>query len=174
MQEVAAKMIESLKSHDAQDGRVRHQGMVLAPTKEVARSFRDEYNEYVKENHGSAKECCKAYIGGSEKAVLEDFVKGNIRTLVVVGKLREGFDHKPISVLGIVRNVAPTSTVLFAQFVGRAVRKVRPEDPVNVHIVTHQRFNQRANFQAFEQMASEDPDEEEEEEEVQQEDQMDM
>ena len=97
------------------------------------------------------------YVCETERYILEDFVNGDIRTLVIVGRLLEGFDHKPVSVLGIVRNIAPTSRVLFAQFVGRAVRKNSPSDLVPAQIVSHEYFNQMQNYNTFEKLAEEDP-----------------
>ena len=80
-----------------------------------------------------------------------------ICVLIIIGWLLEGFDHKPVSVLGIVRNVAPTSWVLFAQFVVRAVRKNNPDDPTPAQIVTHTYFNQLQNYETFEMLAEVDP-----------------
>ena len=82
---------------------------------------------------------------------------GEIRVLGIVGQLLEGFDHNPVSVLGIVRNIAPTSRVLFAQFVGRAVHKNGHNDPVRAQIVTHECFNQHQNYDTFEMLAEVDP-----------------
>lgn len=76
-----------------------------------------------------------------------DFVKGKFRTLVVVGRLIEGFDHAPVSVVCIARNVGLESRVLFSQFVGRAVRKAPGEDPpLKAKLITHYKYNQKDNF----------------------------
>ena len=85
------------------------------------------------------------FVSETRKDIPDAFEQGKIRTLVIIGRLLEGFDHKPVSVLGIVRNIAP-SRVLFAQFVGRAVRKNHPDDPVPAQIVTHECFKQLQNF----------------------------
>lgn len=75
------------------------------------------------------------------------FVQGNYRTLVVVGRLIDDFDHAPVSVVCIARNVRPESRVLFSQFVGRAVRKPRTEDPpLTAKLNTHQIYKQAENF----------------------------
>ena len=148
-------MEQYLNEHDRADPTVRHQGMVLTQTKQginPAETFRDAYNKLFPSK-------CEVYVSETRKDILDDFVHGKIRTLVIIGRLLEGFDHKPISVLGIVRNIAPTSWVLFTQFVGRAVRKNHPDDPVPAQIVTHECFNQCQNFRAFidEKLAEEDP-----------------
>ena len=144
-----------LDKHDQDDPSVRHQGMVLAQTKEdinSAKTFCEIYNAlFLNETK------CAVYVGETSKAVLNAFLRGEIRVLVIIGRLLEGFDHKPVSVLGIVRNVAPTSRVLFAQFVGRAVRKNNPDDRVPAQIVTHTYFNQRQNRETFEMLAEVDP-----------------
>ena len=127
--------------------------MVIAQTKEdinSARNFCSLYNAY-----DSYSGHCEVYDGDSPPTVLTRFKDGRFRTLVVIGKLLEGFDHKPISVLGIVRNIAPTSRVLFAQFVGRAVRKTSVDDPITAQIVTHMCFNQRVNYNNFDRVTDE-------------------
>ena len=55
---------------------------------------------------------------------LRIFDSWEICTLVVVGKLQEGYDNKYVSLVAIVHSIAPTSHVLFAQFIGRAVHKI--------------------------------------------------
>ena len=146
-----------LNEHDEADPTVRHQGMVLTQTKEdlhSADAFCNTYNRLFPNK-------CAVYVSETRKDILEDFVNGRIRTLVIVGRLLEGFDHKPVSVLGIARNVAPTSRVLFAQFVGRAVRKNSPSDPVPAQIVSHEYFNQKQNYDTFEKLAEEETNDDE-------------
>ena len=131
--------------------------MVIAQTKEdlnSARKFCSLYNNLYPDH-------CEVYDSDSASSVLTRFINGKIRTLVIIGKLLEGFDHKPISVLGIVRNIAPTSRVLFSQFVGRAVRKTSVDDPINAQIVTHVCFNQRVNYNNFDQVTDVYPEDEE-------------
>ena len=147
-------MEQYLNEHDQTDPTVRHQGMVLAQTKtgrNSAQTFCENFSSLFPNS------ICAVYVGGTSEDILKAFVRGDIRVLVIVGRLLEGFDHKPVSVLGIVRNIAPTSRVLFAQFVGRAVRKNGPNDPVSAQIVTHECFNQRQNYNTFDQQAEEDP-----------------
>ena len=149
-------MEQYLNEHDRADPTVRHQGMVLTQTKvgiNPAETFCDIYNRLYPHK-------CAVYVSETRKDILSKFVRGDIRVLVIIGRLLEGFDHKPVSVLGIVRNIQPTSRVLFAQFVGRAVRKNSPSDPVSAQIVTHVHFNQRQNYNTFEQLAEDDPSDE--------------
>ena len=146
-------MEQYLNEHDQADPTVKHQGMVLAQTKQginPAETFCDIYNELFPDK-------CAVYVSETRRNILEMFVNGQIRTLVIVGRLLEGFDHKPVSILGIVRNIAPTSRVLFVRFVGRAVRKNHPDNPLPAQIVTHPCFNQYQNYTTFEKLAEEEP-----------------
>ena len=126
--------------HDRAYPSVKHQGMVLAQTLNQAKLFHDTYNELFPNT-------CEMYVTESRRNILGAFKKGKIHVLVIIDQLLEGFDRKHISLLGIVHNVQPTSRVLFAQFVGRAVPKNDPNDPVSAQIVTH---NQHQNYLTFE------------------------
>ena len=142
-----------LNIHDEADPTVRHQGMVLTQSKlgrNPAIPFCNIYN-------GMYPNKCAVYVTETSRDVLDAFVNGKIRVLVIIGRLLEGFDHEAVSVLGIVRNIAPTSRVLFAQFVGRAVRKNSPSDGVPAQIVTHENFDQLQNYNTFEKLAEVDP-----------------
>ena len=145
-----------LNRHDHEESSVKHQGMVIAQTRKdlnSAEKFCSLYNNLYP-NH------CEVYDGVSKSTVLDRFKKGKIRTLVIIGKLLEGFDHKPVSVLGIVRNISPSSRVLFAQFVGRAVRKTSVDDPISAQIVTHECFKQKINYDNFDKITDVYPEDE--------------
>ena len=145
--------------HDRQDPLVRHQAMVLTQTKELQNAAKDFRQAYYDVTDNPQK--CEVYLSGTKHEVLEKYIAGKIRTLVVVGRLLEGFDHNSVSVVAIVRNVAAKSRVLFAQFVGRAVRKVRKEDPVEAMLVSHEYYDQGPNYRQFDdEIAKDDPDDE--------------
>ena len=127
--------------------------MVLTQTIETlnpAAEFVETYNREFP-NDG-----CERYTGDSRRSILTKFEEGEIRVLVIVGKLLEGFDRKHVSVAAIARNVAPSSRVLFAQFVGRAVRKFDSNDNVTTMVVSHKIFNQKVNFDQFDQLPDDD------------------
>ena len=128
---------------------MHHQAMVLAQTINDLNSAEGFKAEYV-----------GIYVGGSDERILTDFNEGRLCTLVVVGRLLEGYDNKKISVVGIVRNVSPKSKVLFAQFVGRAVRKAHADDHVTTMVVSHPTFNQKRNYEQFDKVTDEDPEDE--------------
>ena len=78
--------------------------------------------------------------------------KNEVRLVVVVDMLQEGFDHPPISIAAILTKI--TSPVKFVQFIGRAQRIVRgggqSESPdIVANVVTHTRFQQRRNYEMF-------------------------
>ena len=103
-----------LNEHDTLDANVRHQAMVLCQSigrRNSATHFVDNYNA-IFAGH------CAAYHTESDDTK-EQFCRGRIRVLAIVGRLLEGFDRSQVSVLGIFRNVAASSRVLFSQFVGR-------------------------------------------------------
>ena len=77
--------------------------------------------------------------------------------LVVCGRLLEGFDQRSVSVCVIVRNVARSSHVLFAQFVGRSVRKLSANDPVTAVVISHEFHDQKPNYDRLENLAEDDP-----------------
>ena len=161
LQAIAITIMECLDRHDAEDSHChRHQAIVLAQTirdQNGAEIFSIAYEMYkcLKEREGvpiTDWDRFETYHDESNKSVLKRFDAGEFRGLVVVGKLREGYDNKRVSVIGIARNVKPSSTVLFAQFVGRAVRKLHREDPVTATIISHPFNNQRRNFNQFDKL----------------------
>ena len=90
-----------------------------------------------------------------EREKMMEKIKGNeVKLLVVVDMLQEGFDHPPISIAAILTKIV--SKVKFVQFIGRAQRIVRskegPESQnVVANVVTHSRFKQRQNYKMFEE-----------------------
>ena len=115
--------------------------------------FREQYRSIM---NPDGAEACEMYVTGTPAEVLQRFERGEIRTLIIIGKLLEGYDNKRISVVAIVRNVARKSKVLFSQFVGRAVRKAHPNDPIITTIVSHKNYDQRENFDQFDAVAEDD------------------
>lgn len=63
----------------------------------------------------------------SNPLTLSKFTKHRtIVVLIVVHMLKEGFNHPPVSVIGITRNIG--SPLFFTQFIGRAFRIIRKAD----------------------------------------------
>jgi len=76
-----------------------------------------------------------------------------VRLVVVVDMLQEGFDHPPVSICAIMTNIG--SPVKFVQFIGRGQRIARDSqgnlesDTIRAHIVTHRHFQQTENYEKF-------------------------
>ncbi len=51
--------------------------------------------------------------------------------------------------------------VLFTQFVGRCLRKIQSDDPVEATILSHVAYNQKQNYDNLNEVAEDDPDEDE-------------
>ena len=156
---MARRVEMCLDLHDQQDPSVQHKAMILTQTVAGLNSAVLFYLAYSIVAPGK----CGLYVTTREQQIAIDadeefkkFERGEVRSLVIIGKLREGFDDKRISVVAIARNVAPSSRVLFAQFVGRAVRKAHGNDPVTAMVVSHPKYNQEYNFLQFDQIAEQE------------------
>jgi superfamily II DNA or RNA helicase len=139
---IAKLVLAKLKSHnDARGVRNFHQAMVTVSSIPEAVYFAKVYNRV--QDNGAAK----AYYSSlhNKESVLTEFRKGEIQVIVVVGCLREGFDHNKVSVVGIARpSITPHD---FEQFVGRAVRLTETNDPTRLAwVVSHERFAMRDMF----------------------------
>lgn len=147
-------MRETLQDHDDNHPAFRHQGLILASDTAEARMIADMWNV-------QAPERCAVYVAGTPQRVLVEFQEGCLDVLVIIYRLTEGFDHKNISVVGILRNVQPASRVYFSQFVGRAVRKLDADDNVTATVISHEVHRQQQNYNVFEQehkfVAEDDP-----------------
>ena len=150
-------MKETLDEHDAMDKDHKHQGMVLAADIEEAKTIAKLWNTVI-----GGQDECETFVSKDRPQARKKFEAGSLRMVVVIYRLIEGFDRKNVSVVGILRNVQPQSRVYFAQFVGRAVRKLHPGDPVKATIISHRVHNQKINYETFEELAEEDPEEPEE------------
>ena len=84
---------------------------------------------------------------------MERLKNNEVKLVVVVDMLKEGFDHPPISIAAILSNIS--SPVKFTQFIGRAQRIVRtPEENernVLADVVTHVYFKQSENYCNFQE-----------------------
>lgn len=87
-------------------------------------------------------------------AMMDALRSNNIKLVVIVKKLLEGFDHPPISIAAIMTRIK--SRVKFAQFLGRAQRVVRVQEGLEsaeifADVVTHSFFEQEENYRAYEE-----------------------
>ena len=157
---VLLEVKNAIQRHDMNDPRPehRHKAMILAKNKEEAHTIAIIWNERVQFGE------CETFVEGDEPNIVDKFKHpgSEIKVLVVIFRLTEGFDCPNVSVVAILRNVNKKSRVYFAQFVGRAVRKLHRDDPVVATVLSHTVHNQRPNFETFEDLAEEDPDDNEE------------
>ena len=93
-------------------------------------------------------------VGAFELQNRKQRLKNNqVKLVVVVDMLKEGFDHPPISIAVILTKIV--SPVKFTQFVGRAQRIVRTpqgseSNDIFADVVTHAYFQQGDNYRKFE------------------------
>lgn len=128
----------ALQAHDNEHPGIRHQAMILCQTTETINPISlivDLYNQNENEEHNK----CHEYIAETRVSIRDSFIRGDFRTLVICGSLLEGFDHKKVSVVGIIRNLR--SPILFAQFVGRALRLIDENDHLTAQVITDPRFD---------------------------------
>ena len=146
---ISAEVKRRLADHDRIDPSIFHQAMILTQTIQTINpsdTFKDAYNE----GEADLRNQCETYVTGDARSTKTNFEDGHFRTIVIVNRLLEGFDNKNISVVAIARNVQPKSRVLFSQFVGRAVRTARTDDPITKAVlISHPDFKQRDNFETF-------------------------
>ena len=157
IRQVLESVRETLKDHDKQDPEHRHKAMVLATGIEDAKAIEEMWNEQVNDGLG----CCKTFVQNDKIDNVRNFEDptSDVRVLVVIYRLTEGFDCKNVSVAAILRNVGEKAQIYFAQFVGRAVRKLHKDDPVVATVISHVQHHQRKNYDIFynETLAEDDP-----------------
>jgi superfamily II DNA or RNA helicase len=147
---ICGRVIHYLNLHN-QNG-VLHQAMILTRTK-------DEANKIASSMNNLENNICRAYHSDTHDFVKEHFKQGKIKILVVCGKLLEGFVQPSVSIVAIIRNVSIKSNVLFTKFVGRAIRRLQNDTVDTALIISHPIYNQRPNFNLYDNITEEDPEE---------------
>jgi len=146
----------TLNQHDIMEPRVRHQAIILVRLTDDAADLARSLNTYRNEEFAVS-----ITSGTASQANIQLYSQGYFRVGIVCRMLLEGYDNSKISTCLIMRNVHPSSKVLFAQFVGRACRMSRfqdgSRDPVNAAIISFPQFGQRLLWQAMEELNDVDP-----------------
>jgi superfamily II DNA or RNA helicase len=142
--EIGRYIKDILEGHDAADSSVLHKAMILVNRVDTAKE--------VAECIPQATFCTT---GKEAKQNTEDFENNEYRIIVVCGMLTEGYDHNPISVCAILRNLR--SPVLFQQFIGRSWRRSSDKDPVVAQILSLERFGQKNLWDTMGTLAEKDP-----------------
>lgn len=83
---------------------------------------------------------------------MQKITSNQVKLVVVVAMLQEGFDHPPISIAAILTKIV--SAPKFVQFIGRAQRIYRSQavaeaDAICADIVSHVRYEQGRHYQNF-------------------------
>ena len=90
--------------------------MVLTKTKKginPAETFCEIYNELFPNK-------CAAYVSKTRRNILKAFLRGEIRVLVIIGRLLEGFDHKPVKCTGNSTQHCPNLTSAVCSVCGKS------------------------------------------------------
>eukprot|EP00761_Pharyngomonas_kirbyi_P009467 gb/GECH01009483.1/.p1 GENE.gb/GECH01009483.1/~~gb/GECH01009483.1/.p1 ORF type:complete len:517 (+),score=29.85 gb/GECH01009483.1/:1-1551(+) len=137
-----------IRKHDEEDPKTTHKCLIIAGTTDVARQIADQFNSLT---NGTIE--AKTYVGSTNEAIKHRFINPDekqLRVLCLCNKLREGFDMDSVSVLGICRNIARGSHVLFEQFLGRALRRAQgePQD-LSAVVVSPHKYRQKLNFNEY-------------------------
>jgi superfamily II DNA or RNA helicase len=146
---VLRRIIEVMQHHDGTEPALPHKAMIMVHRVSHARLVQERFNALAAPLHWTSQ----TFVQRDTTNRLKDFTDNrrpgyaNFRCLIVSGRLIEGFSHKPISVVGILRKIGRTRRVLFTQFVGRAVR-VTPVTLVGA-VVSEVQFRQGRNFENF-------------------------
>ncbi len=128
-------------------GNAFHQIIAVACSIEHAKQIKDLYAEYgIRAEYVSSDRQ-----EDSEKAIIE-YKKGSIDVIVNVNMLGEGFDHPNISIAAIFRPFR--SLPPYAQFIGRALRKIQINDPLDnidniAHVVYHKELDLEELWQYY-------------------------
>lgn len=144
---VVDEIIKKIGEHDRTSPNYQHQTMIL-----VLRTDEADTIELIYNNKQNKIGTAIAYHGNINKEGFENLKNGkeNIRVLVVCKRAIEGFDRKEISVLGIIRNVQPTSVCLFTQFIGRGIRRHQLDPPgFKCCIISHKNYDKQMNYANF-------------------------
>ena len=156
---VLKEVVNVLQQHDREDPGPDyvHKAMVIAPSVDDAHNIKDIWEKQI--HHHNWK--LDHFLQKDPSTRVQDFKnpRHDIRVLVVIYRLMEGFDCKNVSVAAILRNVQPQSRVYFTQVVGRAVRKAHKDDPVTATVISHEVHKQQQNYDTFNQeiLAEDDP-----------------
>ena len=145
------KRIQDQKNEDKPlPGNVPHMAIAITRNTDDADEVAEIWNTRFGQN------TAVAYHSGVRKHQLKKMKQriddDDVKLVVVVDMLQEGFDHPPISIAVILTKIV--SPVKFVQFIGRAQRVVRKGEEqesreICADIVTHIDYHQEENYDKF-------------------------
>ena len=130
---------------------IPHMAMAITKDTDEAKKVVNLWNDTWGES--SALSYYSALSKEEKRKRMERIRSNQVKLVVVVGMLLEGFDHPPVSIAAILTNIA--SAPKFVQFIGRAQRIYRsqdgPEDnAICADIVSHEYYDrQKVHYQHF-------------------------
>ena len=151
LEEVREKQVSKDRYHPL-PGNVPHMAIAITKNTEQADKVVDMWKKLTGNASGAF-----AYHSKVPKYELQERKKrirrNEVKLVVVVYMLQEGFDHPPISIAAILTKIG--SPVKFVQFVGRAQRIYRggdeaESDLIKADIITHDYYQQEENHTKFE------------------------
>ena len=144
------KIEEKNRSERLPGGKL-HMAILAAYSIDEANIIADGWNALFPEYPPSAAAMHSGLKKEKRKEIETRLKAGQLKLIVIVQMLLEGFDYPPISIAVIATRIK--SPVKFAQFIGRAQRVVRCDDGVEQHgvanIITHEYFKQSKNYELF-------------------------
>ena len=147
----AKMMIDEKNRSQRLPGGKLHMAILAAYSIEEANVIADKWNESFPDDPPSAAPMHSGLKKEERKEIEMRLKSGQLKLIVIVQMLLEGFDHPPISIAVIATRIR--SPVKFAQFIGRAQRVVRCDAGVEqrgvANIITHQYFEQNENYELF-------------------------
>ncbi|XP_067023777.1 uncharacterized protein [Acropora muricata] len=130
---------------------IPHMAMAITKTTKEAARVENLWNEAWGE--GSALSYYSELSDNEKKQRMGRIRNNQVKLVVVVAMLLEGFDHPPVSIAAILTNIE--SAPKFAQFIGRAQRISRSQatledQAIHADIVSHEYYDrQEENYRRF-------------------------
>jgi len=145
-----AEILDQKNEHHPLPGRNKHVAIAAAQYQDHAEYLALMWNNTMP--HGNTAAAYHSRLREIDRErIMKRLKDGELKLLVIVAMLLEGFDYPPISVAAITTGIK--SPVKFAQFIGRAQRLVRfaglTEQDGTAHIVTHTFYKQSKNYVKF-------------------------
>ena len=134
-------------------GNTPHMAIAITPNIHEAKEVAKIWNE-IWGSHDSAIAYHSDQKPEKKKRLMKRILNNEVKLVVVVEMLLEGFDHPPISIAAILTKIV--SKLKFTQFVGRAQRVVRGQGcaesgEIFADLVSHSHFQQLQNYVAYEE-----------------------
>ena len=145
------RLLDSKNKDQQLPGGGQHMAIAIAKDVSYANLLLKLWNEFYRNDTAVAYYSQKSVY--ERKKIMTKLKNNELRLVIIVAMLLEGFDHPPISIAAITCKIS--SPVKFAQFVGRAQRIYRGPDGTEkemngqADIITHVEYEQRQLYDNF-------------------------